>query len=484
MRFAAAALLLTASLAHGQGGMAVVAVDGCQQGTSAHHAHAVRGALIQQAPDRVVPQDEVIQRLGGVPRGTLADAERLLASARFDFFDQSALERAERTLLTAIDDLRALPHSDGRWQDLKDAHALLAFLYTRQNDRARAEATITRVLAVEPKLQVSEDLFPPSFRSWIDEHRKKLARQSDATLKVVTHPAGRPVIVEGRAMGSSPLTLKLPPGKYRVEADFETGTSIPRVVALDEAASIELWRDFEGQIHVARGPCLGTDGTRNVRLSSLSRLAGLIGAETVVGVREEELAPNERFVVATMIDARTGQEAREGRIKVPPHGVPDASSYARLAEFLSTGEVVPPVLVGAETKLTQTAPVPSSTEVAKASGGSASALRTTSYVAGGVGLAAVAGGAVLLLQSGSTLEELDQHRDPNVPGAFLPNRSEQISEIQQRADGQKTAGYLIGGVGAAAIIGSIIVFVVANEATEGEETAWIVPTGNGVQVRF
>src|SRR5207253_1239550 len=99
-------------------GTAVVAVDGCQAGATAAATEQLREALGRGEGSGVLSAEETANRLGGAPHGTLADSERMLASARFDVLDQSAFDRAERTLLFALDDLRALPPSDAKAQDL------------------------------------------------------------------------------------------------------------------------------------------------------------------------------------------------------------------------------------------------------------------------------------------------------------------------------------------------------------------------------
>ncbi len=482
--------------AEGEPGVtAVVAIDGCSDGTTAPHANQLREALGRLESVQLISREDTIQRLGGAPRGSLADAERLLASARFDFLDQSAFDRAERTLSSAIEDLRTLPPSDARWQDLRDGQTLLAYLYSRKGDRTRAEATVSRVLAVDPKFEPSIDLFPPSFRSWVDRVRKKMVQGSTSTLRVQTHPAGRPVVVEGRVMGNAPVTVKLPAGAWRVEANFGTGGSIPRTVQLKDAANVELWSNFEGAVHAGRGPCISTDGTREGRLSSLVKLASILGADQMVAIREEEPNPFEHYIVAAAVDARSGQELREGKVKLVD-GIASPASYARLAEFVFTGSVRPPVLVGpilaapmvppppppADPSQTVPASATPSPQLATPAAPGVNGLRVGAWVASGAAVLGLGGGALFWTQSIGAGQEL-QELQP-APGVFDPKDRERIGELQaSQAENERNA-MIAGGVGLAAAVTSVVLFIVSGDDAPEPGAPSIQPTGNGVQVRF
>ncbi len=475
------------------GATAVVALDGCAEGTTAPHANQLRESLGQLEGVQVISRDDTIAHLGGAPRGSLADAERLLASARFDFLDQSSHDRAERTLLTAIEDLRTLPPSDARWQDLRDGQTLLAYMYSRKGDRAKAEATISRVLAVDPEFEPSIDLYPPSFRSWVGGVRKKVVKGSTSSLRVQTHPAGRPVVVEGRVVGTAPVTVKLPAGSWRVEADFGTGGSIPRTVQLKDAANIELWDNFEGAVHAGRGPCITTDGTREGRLSSLVRLSAIFGADQMVAIREEEPNPYERYIVAALVDARTGQELREGKVKLVD-GLASRASYARLAEFVFTGSAKPPVLVGpivaglqptASSGSSESVPANAlpSTQVAKSEARPMNGLRVGGYVAGAGAVAGLGVGGYFLLQANGDQQALNELKLSDT-SSYQEKDKARVGQLQRSIVENQNNGRIAGGIGLAAAATSVVLFILSGDDAPAPDATSIQPTANGVQVRF
>ena len=371
-------------------------------------------------------------------------------------------------------------------------------MYSRKGDKAKAEATVSRVLAVDPKFEPSIDLYPPSFRTWVDGVRKKVVKGSTASLRVQTHPSGRPVVVEGRVVGNAPTTVKLPAGSWRVEADFGTGGSIPRTVQLNDAANVELWKNFEGAVHAGRGPCITSDGTREGRLSSLVRLSGILGADQMVAIREEEPNPYERYIVAALVDARTGQELREGKVKLVD-GLASRASYARLAEFVFTGSAKPPVLVGPIASQQPPTPPPEppasvtlpasatpSVQVAKSEARPVNGLRIGGFVAGGAAVLGLGGGAWFWSQANSDQQALKKLETGQVGKAptYHEDDKAQVGRLQLSSKENQTNAMIAGGVGLAAAATSVVLFILSADHAPAPDATSVQPTGTGVQVRF
>ena len=68
----------------------------------------------------------------------------------------------------------------------------------------------------------------------------------------------------------------------------------------------------------------------------------MLDANTIISVREEEHAGGERYLVAGSIDVDRGEETREAKVKLYGGSAPPGA-IGRLADFLATGEYVPPV---------------------------------------------------------------------------------------------------------------------------------------------
>lgn len=492
IRWFFAASCVVAGVAHAQqpGRIAVVAVDGCDTGLTAPHATHLRNALIARESSRVLSGEATYARLGGVPQRSLEEAERLLTSARYDVLDPSAVDRAERTLRSVVENLRLLTPSEATWENLRDAQTMLAYLEYRKSNKGDAEEAMARVLAVEPRYEPSTDFYPPSFRAWVATVRKGVVKRSTSKLVIESFPKGRPAYLESRLVGSTPVTVRVPSGRYRVEVDFDTGGSLPREVQVGETTKVSFSREFEGQIFAEQGPCLGTDRARVTRLDSMVRLGNIFEVDELVGVRIEEPSKGERFLVATSVDVRNGQETREGKLKLDG-GTATPASYMRLAEFLFTGEAEPPVQVSlggtmkepqiveqprppvvsapAEAVVATPAPVQRATPVG-------------AYVAGGVGVAGIGLGAYLLGSAFGTQSELEE-LCPSVCPANGFDRAQTLINTRDQQQGFGIAGI---GVGVASAITGVVLYMMAGPAEVPTSSGAIIitPTSNGLRVEF
>ncbi len=347
-------VLLCISVGRVQAQTAVVATAPCSESGTARWAALTREAVSQRPGMTVLDSDETAGRVGGLPRGSFADAQRLIRGSRMDLFADT-YERAELTLRKAIEDLVRLPPSDAKWQELSDAWTMLAQIKQRTQRETQAEETIRRVLRVDRGYVPDESYYPPGFRRFVDGVRRKVDADAVASLRITTRPSGLTVFVDGRPVGPSPITLPVPPGTYRVEAAFASARGAARFVRVERSSAIELDSEFEGAIHPSFGPCIESKGGREARLVALVRLAGVLGVQLLIAVREEEPAPGERYLVASAVDASTGEEMREGRVRMYGTGLAPGA-IERLAEFLATGTAAPPVQPIVNGKLTSELP--------------------------------------------------------------------------------------------------------------------------------
>jgi hypothetical protein len=321
--------------------LAVVAVDGCDQGLVGAQARTIREALTRAMGAAVQTEERTVRPLAGSVHGAMAEGERLLAGAWQDW-GTNQWDRAERALRVAIEIFWGQPPTDVRWRNLRDAYALLALLQHKQGKVDEAELTIQRVLRVEPEFPVATRNYPPTFVAFVDSQRDYLKLTRLAALTVSTRPPGLPVYVGGAPIGNSPTTAKLVPGEYIVEAGFAGPRGARRLVRVVKAEAAELDEGFEGAIAADAGPCFATDGRREARLAGLVRLAALVGATSIVAVRVEELSAGERYLTASLVDAQAGQEVREAKVRLVAGAPPPGGLDRRLA-FVQTGVAEWPV---------------------------------------------------------------------------------------------------------------------------------------------
>lgn len=454
---------------------AVLAVDGCNPPIAAVHARALRESLARRMGAAVQSEELTGTRLGGVPRGSLGDAERSIAGARVEFY-QSAWDRAERTVKSAIDDLWRLPPSTERWADLREAHTLLAFVHTKQERRADAEAAIERILRVEPDYRPDSKMYPPALQQLADSVRSRVKKGARATIAVATRPAGLPIYLDGREIGAAPVSV--PQGDYLVEANYGGRRGLPRRVRAERTTAVELSADFDGAVHPEAGPCLATSGGREGRLAQLVRLAAVVGARTVVAVREDQPASGERYLVAQSVDAALGQETREAKVKMVGGGVPFAA-MERLADFIATGDAAPPVeaLRGAVAAARPDRPAAPAEATAAAAGG-ASAMKIGGFVAAGLGV--VLGGAAGFLALSASGQQGAASRLLDPQGVVAEAQLDEALQREAAGTSQARLG-VIAAIGAGVLVAAGAgMIVLAPAPSPGGGDGFVV----GVQGRF
>ncbi len=321
--------------------MAVVGTDGCEQrGSAVENIRGLRKALARKA-SAVQSEAHTIDLLGGSPGSSVADVKRVLIGIKSDL-QKMAYERAGQAAKIAERDLISLPPSPERCELLRDARMTQAWTLVklhRDGQALTALEKIERIELVEPnRLQ-----FPPSFSRFARKVHDQARKKAAANLEVLTKPAGLRVYVDGCPVGVSPVKIAVPPGEYRVEAGFASGRSLPRIVQVKDRTVVEMESSFDGAVYADNGPCIGLAKNREERLQTLVRLASVLGVRSIVTLREEEPAPDEQYLVATMVDSTTGKDLREARAKLVPGSKSHNEVVEKLAEWVATGDATPPV---------------------------------------------------------------------------------------------------------------------------------------------
>jgi hypothetical protein len=330
--------LVPASAVRASDSLAVIAVDDCSKELTLGGARLLRAALSGSPEIQAKTEEQMLEALGGPLRGSIEDAERLISSARMDLF----ADNAKDALHQALQILTALPPSEPRrWEGIRQVVSLQVLLYFLDR-RAESEWALERIMRVEPSFDLDHEQFSPEMWGLADKIRERVRRSATSTLEVRTDPSGLPVAVDGRIIGKSPISFKLPPGNYRVEAAFTAERTLARKVHVDGTTTVELTQDFDGAVRVDPGLCLATAKDRGSRLAPLVKLAAFLGVKESVGVWREEPVKGEVYLQTVMVNAATGQEVRAARIKTES-GQLRADDIQKMAQFLSAGKAPPPV---------------------------------------------------------------------------------------------------------------------------------------------
>jgi len=335
-RFLGTVLLLasTGAVAADPGRTSVIAVGKCDE-ASAIAARSFRSALTAKPGTQVATEAETAQPFGSTTERTLSAVTSAVASARSDFYGGQAAQ-ARTTLQGALEDVARLPPSDARWAAERDALTLLAQVQQKTDPKA-AEAALNRVFRIEPDYQPDTSNYPPSFQKWVNGIRKAAKKKSTSRLDITTSPAGKAVYVGGRKVGVGPVSVRVPPGEYRVEADWGHRGAVRTITV--PSTPVELSAAVEGAVFPDGGPCVEASEP----LAALARAARLTGGGRIVGVHSESAA-DDSFVVVTSANAQ-GQDVREARVKVQP-GAPTTEALVLLADWAAVGgEAAPPVEV-------------------------------------------------------------------------------------------------------------------------------------------
>ncbi|WP_394847936.1 hypothetical protein LZC95_10785 [Pendulispora brunnea] len=301
---------------------------------------------------------------------------------------------------------------------------------------------------------------------------------------------------------SVPLVARAQPTDHaRAEQHFRAGRSLVLAGRCSEAMT-ELQRSIEFEPSVGAYLNLGDCSFKMRKLEDawyaykeaeslaqarndarLGEIVGdLAGIERTV-VRLVVRAPADATNLAVSVDGRTIARERLGQIIVDPGG--DHTVVAR-ADGKEPWQKTVRAAAGARVQLeldlrnraVAVPPVAGAGEPrrAPAEGERSSGMRTAAYVVGGVGAAAlVAGGVFGVLALSSRNELNDAVREKCGDRPCDPGLRGELDPIESRANTQATLSTVFIGAGAAAVVTGVVLWVVAPK--RAKETAWSIGTG-------
>ncbi len=357
-RLALALLVAAASPAAAFEKLAVVAVADPPAGPDAdlaELAHQVRAAC----RDRIGGIEDVptmrARLLGQRSNATVTELDRAYGGA-LAVYQNGEFESAIRTLKAIVEDLESLPESDesyAQWvrAQLRLGHAALTI--GREKDADEAMSAVART---EPTVQPDPEQYSPSYRRKFDHVKAKVRALPARKLQVTAEGFQGTVFVNGRAMGSTPLSLWLPAGVYRV-GGASGSLHVPsfRVDLQPEDRAVVLDFALAEALRVHAGPGLALGLPR--RSEGIVRAGAWLGVDRVIAV--SRVAEGDAlFLLGSIYDVRNGSLLREGSVRMVAGSVP-AANLGALAAFLLTGQssrdvkdrtdlarAAPPVAVG------------------------------------------------------------------------------------------------------------------------------------------
>ncbi len=462
---------------------AVVAVGQCAVAGSAISARSFRAALAQRLGASVQTEVETAAPLGGVAQRTLPELMVALSAARADFYAEKS-EAALGAIKKALRDVILLMPSEARWSAERDMLVFEA-LVELKTDRSAAEATLGRVFRVDPNFKPDTSTYPPSFQRFAEDVRRAVKKLTTNRLDISVSPPGKAVFVGGKPMGVAPLSLRLPPGEYRVEADWGY-RGLSRVVSVQAPPMLpkplELAGAVEGAVAPDGGPCVEPRGDVS---GALGRLLPLLNVSKVFGVRTVA-AGGVQYALVTEVGA-FGSEQQTVRVKMQP-GAPEGEALGLIAEYFRTGRSSPHVELLAkgapDVEVAAPAPPPVAPSTIAPVGtftrstSAGSGLRTTGWVLGGIGVVGVAVGLVEFLGANSSKSDLTSQQ---VNGVFPPGFQSQFQSANDSIKSKQTIALIAGGVGAAALVtGVVFIIVGGNQSSSSVSVSpTFVPGGGG-----
>jgi len=275
------------------------------------------------------------ERMAGPERGAaLAELDRAYVGARAAWV-RGDFVGSLRTLRAIIGDLDRLPDGPERFKQWTRATMRLARSELDLGQEAAARGVVERLLRAAPDVAVDGNLHPARFIDQVERARAALNALPRRALAVTSSVDGARVYVEGRDVGSAPVTLELAQGHYRVSGATQS-TSLPSVQVDLVDGDGELLLDFAipEALRPAQGPGLALpDGDRARWLVEAGGYLRLDAVLAVTLAREG----GAWYVAGALYDVRRGMLRREGKVRLIGMAIP-AGGASALVGFLLTGD--------------------------------------------------------------------------------------------------------------------------------------------------
>jgi hypothetical protein len=270
----------------------------------------------------------------------LAELERAYAAAD-RAFDDAQFEAAARALRALVSELDR--HPDSREVHAQRVRALARVAYAEKvlRDGAAMTAALDRLVALDPGYAPDPVEYPPSYVKELEAARRRAAAAAKVPLTVTASgPQAVEVFVDGRPVGTAPVTVGLALGRHRVSGMAGAVRIAPSVVDLErEPRSVELDGALAGALAPDAGP--GLVAAPAERAARVARAGAWLGATRAVAVATSSRG-GEAFLHASLFDVERAVLVREGRVRMQGDSLGPAAAAA-LAAFVAAGQASPEV---------------------------------------------------------------------------------------------------------------------------------------------
>jgi hypothetical protein len=333
---AAAFLAIAPCTASPAESFAIVAVGELPQGPDAdlaELAHQLRAACRDRVGN-VLDVPTMQARLRGQTDGaTLSELDRAYGGA-LAVYQNGEFESALRTLRAIVEDIEALPEGREPYQQWIRATLRLAHAAATIGRNEEADAVLIRLLRIEPGFRADPDQYSPTYRRRMDDLRVRVRGMAQRRVTIVANGRAGSLFVDGRPSGTTPMTLFLPAGRYRI-GGVSGALRVPsfQVDLTEEDRTVVLDFETAEAIRLTAGPGLALSTAR--RAEGLIRAGAWLDVDRLI-VAARAFEGDAPFLVGSIYDVRRGALLREGSVRTVAGGVPSANIGA-LAAFLLTG---------------------------------------------------------------------------------------------------------------------------------------------------
>lgn len=285
----------------------------------------------------VLEIQELKSRLVGETTGaTLEEIDRIGDGALVEY-QAGRYEHAIRALRAVIADLEKLPESSEIHERWIKALLLLAHAEETLGHSHLARAAMERVVAVEPHYQPDPEQYSPTYRRTFESVRARVAARPRRKLTVTSLGAPATVYLDGRAWGTTPVTVVLPAGRYHLGAargSVRVPSTWVDLRAEDQSLMLDL--SLAESLRMNGGPGLALDGSS--RPNGIVRAGVRLEVQQVLAV-SVVVERQVQLLVGSLYDIDRGALVREGRVRMSAGAIP-TQHLGSLATFLLTGRQV------------------------------------------------------------------------------------------------------------------------------------------------
>jgi PEGA domain-containing protein len=418
--------------------------------------HQLRGVVAERTTG-VLEASELRERMTGqTSSATLAELDRAYAGA-LATYQNGDFDGAVRTLRAVIQDLDRLPPSAEMFSQWTRAMLRLARSEQTLGRGGEAKEVLERLVRANPTAKVDPNQYPPSFVRQVDEVRGQISVLKKHKLSVSATAKGAKIFVEGREVGTAPLAIDLPPGRYRVSG-ASGNLRVPGVPVdlTEEGATITLNFALAESLRPTVGPGLA--------LAEADRAKNLVAAGAWLGV-DRLLATRlvtdsgVEYLSASIYDVRRGILQREGRVRLANKAAPPGGLTA-LAAFLITGQtsqivvatqgpaavpLPPPPATKPSLEVKPPKPTASAADVDLRRSAPSGKSNTMGWTAFGAGVASVALGGVAIFEGLQANSNYKKAKDLTQNGVLLRTASpDQYDSYVSKGNTAKTVGVVSG----------------------------------------